>query len=120
MVGGRGAITRRPGRRHKTRTNLPDESRKETDLMLLQGRKALIIGGGNGLGRAIACAYRREGATLAVADLDHAAALATLTQVEQVEQTGPSAQGLALQVDVADAEASRQVIEKAAVQLGRL
>jgi NAD(P)-dependent dehydrogenase (short-subunit alcohol dehydrogenase family) len=82
--------------------------------VILQDRKALIIGGGNGLGRAIARAFHREGAQLAIADLNAAAASETLTQVEQ------SVQGLALTVDVADAAANRQVIEMVAERFGRL
>jgi len=82
--------------------------------MLLQGRKALIIGGGNGLGRAIALAYRREGATLAIADLDEAAASETLSQI------GHSAQGYAAAVDIADPAATRALVEAVAAHFGRL
>jgi NAD(P)-dependent dehydrogenase (short-subunit alcohol dehydrogenase family) len=82
--------------------------------MLLQDRKALIVGGGNGLGRAIALAYQREGATLAIADLDHAAAAATLAQA------GQAAAGLALPIDIADAAACRPLVETVAERFGRL
>lgn len=82
--------------------------------MLLQNRKALIVGGGNGLGRAIAQAYSREGATLALADLDHDAAAATLAQIEQ------STTGLALPIDISEAEACRQLVETVAQRFGRL
>ena len=46
--------------------------------MTLKNRTALIIGGGAGLGRAIALAYAKEGAKLAVADLKAETAQETL------------------------------------------
>jgi 3-oxoacyl-[acyl-carrier protein] reductase len=39
----------------------------------LQGKKALVLGGGGGLGRAIATALAREGTTVAIADIDQRA-----------------------------------------------
>jgi D-sorbitol dehydrogenase (acceptor) len=82
--------------------------------MLLQDRKALIVGGGNGLGRAIAHAYQREGATLAIADLDHDAAATTLAQI------GQTATGLALPIDIADVAACRALVEMVTERFGRL
>jgi 3-oxoacyl-[acyl-carrier protein] reductase len=40
----------------------------------LQGKTALVLGGGGGLGRAIAKSLAAEGAKVAVADIDLAAA----------------------------------------------
>lgn len=63
--------------------------------MTLHNRTALIVGGGAGLGRAIAIAFAREGAQIAVADLSAATAQDTLALAGQTES------GLALAMNVA-------------------
>ncbi|MFO6465033.1 L-iditol 2-dehydrogenase [Jannaschia sp. KMU-145] len=49
--------------------------------MKLDGRSALITGAARGIGRGFAMAYAAEGATVAVADIDRAAAEATATEI---------------------------------------
>jgi len=39
----------------------------------IQGKTALVLGGGGGIGRAVACTLAREGAAVAVADINQAA-----------------------------------------------
>ena len=63
----------------------------------LRGRTALVLGGGGGLGRAIARSLAREGAAVAAADIDAAALEQT---VREIGEAGP--QGLALPWDLAD------------------
>ena len=63
----------------------------------LRGRTALVLGGGGGLGRAIAKALAREGARVAIGDIDAAGLEATL---REVEATG--SEGLPPQWDLAD------------------
>ncbi len=48
---------------------------------LLDGKSALITGGGGGIGRATALAFAREGARVAVADIAAEAARETVAQV---------------------------------------
>jgi len=68
--------------------------------MRLENRIALITGAGRGIGRAIAEHYGREGARVAVADLD----LDTAREVtDAIEQAGGTA--LALAMDVTDEQA---------------
>lgn len=65
--------------------------------MEIQGRSAVITGGGNGIGRAIALALAREGANVAVADVEQDAAAAVADEVEAL-----GVRGLAARVDVTD------------------
>ena len=60
----------------------------------LSGKNAIITGSARGIGRAFACSYIREGARVAIADIDFKAAKKTATEL------GSAA--LAVQMDVTD------------------
>jgi NAD(P)-dependent dehydrogenase (short-subunit alcohol dehydrogenase family) len=62
--------------------------------MRLKGKSAIITGAARGIGAAFAAAYVREGATVAIADIDMARAEQTATAI------GPSA--FAIRLDVAN------------------
>lgn len=62
---------------------------------MLSGRVAIVTGGGQGIGRAIAIELANRGAHVVVADLDVAAAAAVAAEVEMIGR-----QSLALHVDV--------------------
>jgi NAD(P)-dependent dehydrogenase (short-subunit alcohol dehydrogenase family) len=79
---------------------------------LLEGRTALVTGGGGRLGRRIASVFAREGAAVAVVDLDLAAARAAAAAV-----AGRTA---ALAVDVADEASVEDAIAAAEDELGPL
>jgi len=51
--------------------------------MLLSTKNALVTGAGHGIGRAIATAYAREGANVAIGDIDEAAAADTVRMIER-------------------------------------
>jgi 3-hydroxybutyrate dehydrogenase len=63
--------------------------------MKLQGKVALITGAASGIGRAIAETYAREGAAVAIADINLAAAQAT---AKEIEAAGGKAMGVAMDV----------------------
>ena len=66
---------------------------------LLDGKSALITGGGGGIGRATALAFAREGARVAVADAAEAAAQETVALINQA-----GGQAMTLTGDVTDAK----------------
>ncbi|MCP4065528.1 MAG: SDR family NAD(P)-dependent oxidoreductase, partial [Gammaproteobacteria bacterium] len=83
--------------------------------MRLENRIALITGAGRGIGRAIAEAYGREGAKVAVADLTLEAAQDT---VDAIEQAGGTA--IALEMDVTDEGAVDVNVKSVVKQWGGL
>jgi NAD(P)-dependent dehydrogenase (short-subunit alcohol dehydrogenase family) len=77
---------------------------------LLEGKLAVVTGGGSGIGRATCRRMAAEGARVAVLDLHEASALAV------AEEIG----GLGYAADVADPDGLREVIDAAAAELGGL
>src|SRR4051812_43260307 len=68
--------------------------------MQLQGKSAMVTGAASGIGKEIAFTYAREGANVAIADLDRKAAEAAAAEIKA---GGGKAIGVAM--DVADEEA---------------
>ncbi len=83
----------------------------------LKGRKALITGGDSGIGRAVAIAYAREGADVAISFLPSEQTDADEV-VRLVEATGQKA--VALPGDLTSEKFARQLVKDAASQLGGL
>lgn len=82
----------------------------------LAGRAALITGGDSGIGRAVAIAFAREGADVAIAYLDeHDDARETARWVERAGRTAVLLPG-----DLGDAGHCEMVVERAQRGLGRL
>ena len=79
----------------------------------LDGRSAMVTGGGRGIGRAVALGLSEAGAKLAVADIDLAAAEDTASAIR--EQGG---EAIAVALDVADEAAVEAGVKKTALTHG--
>ncbi|MDR5857382.1 SDR family oxidoreductase [Caballeronia sp. LZ062] len=82
----------------------------------LAGKAALITGGDSGIGRAVAIAFAREGADVAIAYLDeHDDAKETARWIEQAGR-----KALLLPGDITDRQHCRDIVAKTADAFGRL
>ena len=81
----------------------------------LDGRSALITGGARGIGEAIAGAFLREGAAVAILDLDLARAKETADRL-----TSGGGQALAVSADVSDEAAVEAAVEAVSRAFGRI
>src|SRR5271169_552938 len=82
---------------------------------LLDGKSALITGGGGGIGRATSLAFAREGARVAVADAAEATAQETVALINKA-----GGQAMTLTGDVTDASAVEAMVKSVVSAYGRL
>ena len=82
---------------------------------MLDGKVAMITGGGGGIGRATCLAMAREGATIAVADTDMALAEETAAAVRAA-----GAKAIVVSGDVTDEAQVKAMVEAVVAQLGRV
>jgi 3-hydroxybutyrate dehydrogenase len=68
--------------------------------MQLQNKIAIVTGAASGIGKAIAMIYAREGAKVAIADLNKDAAEATAAEIRNT--CGEGAQAMSVAMDVTD------------------
>ena len=80
---------------------------------LLQDKVVLVTGAGAGIGKAIALGMAAEGASVAAADIDLAAAQKTVEAMS-------SNRALAIQADCGDTASINAMIEKTVAEFGRL
>jgi 3-oxoacyl-[acyl-carrier protein] reductase len=80
---------------------------------LLQNHIAVVTGSGSGIGRAIAHGYAREGASVAVLDINGGTAAQTAADIRSAD-----GKAQAFTLDVTDRQACRDVAAKVAAQLG--
>jgi NAD(P)-dependent dehydrogenase (short-subunit alcohol dehydrogenase family) len=88
---------------------------EETMAGMLEGKSALITGGGGGIGRATALIFAREGARLAIADAGAEAAAETVAQVNKA-----GGQAIALGGDVTDDKAVKAMVDAVVSAYGRI
>src|SRR3984957_6320778 len=91
--------------------------RPEEEVMagLLEGKSALITGGGGGIGRATSLAFAREGARVAVADAAESTAKETVGQINAA-----GGQAMSLTGDVTSAAAVEAMVKSVVAAYGRL
>src|SRR5580704_16415086 len=82
---------------------------------ILQDKIALVTGAGAGIGRAIALGMAAEGASVAAADIDLAAAQKTADAM-----AGKTNRALAFAADCGDTASIDAMIEKTVAEFGRL
>jgi len=83
--------------------------------MHLKGSTALVTGGAQGIGRAIALALAKSGADVAVSDINMEMADKTAGEVSAL-----GVKCVAIQGNVADPESAREMVDKAVSELGKL
>ena len=83
--------------------------------MRLQNKIALITGAGSGIGRASALLFAREGARIAVADIDEKGGRQTVAAVESA-----GGEAIFIPADVSKAEDIQQMIQTTVKALGRI
>jgi NAD(P)-dependent dehydrogenase (short-subunit alcohol dehydrogenase family) len=81
----------------------------------LAGKSALVTGGGNGIGRATALAFAREGARVAVADREQASAAETVALIN-----GIGGQAISLTGDVTSEADVTAMVASTVAAFGRL
>ena len=84
--------------------------------MRLEGKIAIITGGGSGFGEGIACAFAREGARVVVADID-ADGGRRVTEAINAERAGAA---VFVETDVGDGGSAQRMIETASDAFGGL
>ncbi|MCL5265956.1 MAG: 3-oxoacyl-ACP reductase FabG [Chloroflexi bacterium] len=81
----------------------------------LRGKVALITGGGQGIGRAIALAFANEGARVAVADKNPATAADVADEINQF-----GGEAISIQADVTDEAQVRAMVDKVLTEFGQI
>lgn len=89
-------------------TSIPPSGSPAPGTALLVGQRAVITGGGSGIGRAVCQRFAAHGARVAVLDID----------LESARATADAVDGFAVEVDVTEAEAMRVAVDAAAAELG--
>jgi len=94
-------------------TNGQAQSNEKIDMAKLTGKKCLVTGGGRGIGRAIALAFAKEGAAVAIIDRDAATLRATVDALEGMNIPAAGVLG-----EVQDVSSMTVAVQKTEAALG--
>ncbi len=83
--------------------------------MRLEGKVAIVTGGGLGIGKAYCLGFAREGARVVAADIDFEAAQAVAKEIEE-----KGGEAMAIRTDVSDEGSTLEMAKKAADRFGRI
>jgi NAD(P)-dependent dehydrogenase (short-subunit alcohol dehydrogenase family) len=83
--------------------------------MKLKGKTAVVTGAASGIGKAIALAFAREGADVAVADINVGGGEETVRQIQKLKRAA-----FFVETDVAESESVRNLVETALGRFGKL
>jgi NAD(P)-dependent dehydrogenase (short-subunit alcohol dehydrogenase family) len=83
--------------------------------MRLQGRTAIVTGGGSGIGRASALLFAKQGAFVALVDRDESGLQETMAAIRDLKSDSSMHIG-----DVGDADFAKSVVDEIVKQRGRL
>src|SRR3954466_12406924 len=106
---------KQPGREYEMTPKPSADDPKHRGSGKLEGRVALITGGDSGIGRAVAIAFAKEGADVAINYLEEDKDAKETQRL--VEEKGRKC--VLLPGDVGDEKTARRIVDKAAKQLGR-
>jgi len=105
-----------PGREHKMKPKPKAEDQKHRGSGKLQGKVAIVTGGDSGIGRAVAIAFAKEGADVAVVYLEeHKDAQET---EQRVEEWGRNC--LLIDGDIGDEKFCQTVVKKTMDEFGKI
>jgi NAD(P)-dependent dehydrogenase (short-subunit alcohol dehydrogenase family) len=105
-----------PGREHEMTPRPKAQDEKHRGSGKLEGKTALITGGDSGIGRAVAIAFAKEGADVAINYLEEDTDANETRRM--VEEHGRRC--LLLPGDIGDEKLCRRIVERTAKELGRL
>lgn len=108
--------TTKPGREHEMTPRPKAQDEKHRGSGKLDGKVAVITGGDSGIGRAVAIAFAKEGADVAINYLDEDTDAKETQRL--VQEHGRRC--LLLRGDVGDEKLCRRIVDQTAKELGRL
>ncbi len=82
----------------------------------LQGKVVIVTGGGHGIGQAYCEGFTKSGSRVVVADIDKDAAESVAAGLGKMSEAG----SLAVHVDVADDDSTKEMVAKTVEQFGRV